>query len=288
MVVRPSACRAAVVGVSIGPDGDTDGHSRDAVADAYSRTGAAWQAGPGRVYDRLSEVLVATSPVELRGRLVLDVGAGTGAASRAIVASGGRPIPCDVAPGMLLAIAEHGWPGVTTDARVLPVAAASIGAVVAAFSYNHLPDPARALAEAARVVAPGGVVLASAYAADDDHPVKAAVDTAALERGWEPAPWISEMRASTAPLLATVERAEAEAAAAGLTGASASHVEVPFPELGPEDLVAWRMGMAQLAPHLAARPDGERRVITERALELLGDAPPLVRRIIILSAVVRG
>lgn len=254
------------------------------VADAYSRTGAAWQAGPGRLYDRLAEVLVEASPVPLTGRLVLDVGAGTGAASRAVERAGGRPVPVDVAPGMLATVTA-GWAGLAADARALPVATASVGAVVAAFSYNHVPDPARALGEAARVVGPGGAVLASAYASDDDHPVKAAVDAAAVEAGWEPAPWIAEMRGSCAPLLATVDRAAQVAASAGFAHARVRHLEVPFPALTPADLVAWRMGMAQLAPYLAARPAADVRAIAARALELLGDAPPLVRRVIVLTAV---
>lgn len=256
------------------------------VAAAYSATGAAWQAGPGRVYDRLADVLVEASPVALAGRLVLDVGSGTGAAGRAVQRAGGRPVACDLAPGMLATLVGAGWPGVAADARALPLRDGGAGALVAAFSFNHVPDPEAALAEAARVVASGGAVLASAYAADDDHPVKGAVDTAATEAGWEPEPWIGEMRADAAPRLATVERAEAAAAAAGLTSAVVSHVEVPFPDLGPDDLVAWRMGMAQVAPWLATLPDGDRTAVAQRARDLLGDAPPLVRRMIVVAATV--
>ncbi len=255
------------------------------IADAYSRTGVAWQAGPGRIYDRLSQVLIDASPVTLTGRLVLDIGAGTGAASRAIERAGGRPIAADIAHGMLRATASAGWSGVVADARALPLADGSLGAVVAAFSYNHVPDPARALAEARRVVAPGGAVIASAYADDDEHPVKAAVDTAATEAGWVPAPWVADIRTGAAPLLATVERAEAAARAAGLGGLRVAHVEVPFPELDVTALVAWRMGMAQVRPYLDTRTEPERAAIAARALELLGDAPPLVRRIIVLTAV---
>jgi ubiquinone/menaquinone biosynthesis C-methylase UbiE len=276
-VVRARPGGVALAGVSPRLDG---------LADAYSQTGAAWQAGPGRVYDRLADELVARAPASLADRTVLDVGAGTGAASRAIVRAGGHPFACDLAPGMLAAMAAEGWPGVAADARALPLGTRSVGAVVAAFSYNHVPEPALALAEARRVVAPGGAVLASAYASDDDHPVKAAVDAAERESGWEPAPWVTAMRSSAAPLLATVERAAAAAAAAGLEHTTVDHIEVPFPELGAEDLVAWRMGMAQLAPHLAARPEADRAVIAARALELLGDAPPLVRRMIVIAAVV--
>jgi hypothetical protein len=49
------------------------------LADAYSRTGGAWEQGPGRIYRRLSEVLVACLPGGVAGRHVLDLGAGTGA-----------------------------------------------------------------------------------------------------------------------------------------------------------------------------------------------------------------
>jgi len=63
--------------------------SDGSLADAYSRTGAAWDAGPGRIYDRLSEELVARLPAGATGD-VLDLGAGTGAASRAAAAAGAR------------------------------------------------------------------------------------------------------------------------------------------------------------------------------------------------------
>ncbi len=54
------------------------------VRDAYSATAGAWRDGPELVYERLADVLVATSPISLAGKLVADVGAGAGATSRAI------------------------------------------------------------------------------------------------------------------------------------------------------------------------------------------------------------
>lgn len=253
------------------------------VGDAYSATGPAWQRGPGRVYDRLAEVLVAATPVSLAGRQVLDVGAGTGAASRAIASAGGRPIAVDVAAGMLTVDRSRRPPAAVADGRRLPLRTHAMGAVVGAFSYNHMPDPHLGLAEAARVVAPGGAVLASAYAADDDHPVKAAVDTAAAEAGWQPDPWMQDFRAVAIPQLATVDRAIAAAERAGLT-AEAQVIDVALPDLDAHDLVAWRLGMATLAPFVTGLPPARRRALEARALELLGEPAMLVRRMVVLTA----
>lgn len=259
--------------------------ARVTLGDAYSATGEAWQRGPGRVYDHLAEVLVAASPVALAGRLVLDVGAGTGAASRAIARAGGRPVAVDLAPGMLAVDRVRRPPAAVADGRHLPLSTDACGAVVAAFSYNHVPDPHIALAEAARVVAPGGAVLASANAADDDHPVRAAVDAAAAEAGWRPDPWAKDLRATSMPQLATVQRAVAAAEQAGLD-AEGHVIDVPFPHLDGEDLVTWRLGMATLAPFMAGLPAARRRALERRALELLGEAQVLVRRMVVLTALI--
>jgi SAM-dependent methyltransferase len=254
------------------------------LSEAYSATGVAWRNGPERVYQRLADVLVAQSPVPLAGQLVADVGAGTGAASRSITRVGGRPIALDLATGMLTVDRDVRPPALVADARHLPLATASCAAVVAAFSYNHVPDPELALADAARVVAPGGAVLASAYAADDTHPVKEAVEHAAAEAGWAAEPWIVEMKSHAAPRLASLVGARAAAAAAGLD-AEVHQIDVPFPKLDADDLVAWRLGMAQIAPFVATLPAAALERLRARALELLGPDPdPLIRRMIVICA----
>ena len=255
------------------------------VADAYSRSGTAWQRGPARVYDRLAEAMVRVSPVPLAGRIVLDVGAGTGAASRAIRAAGGIPIASDVAVGMLHAIAPVAPPCVAADARRLPFATRSVGGIVAAFSLNHLPDPACGLREAGRVVRRGAPLLASAYASDDTHPVKDAVNAAAAELGWTPEPWVEELRTVSTPQLATVERATAVAAEAGLDDVEVHRLEVAYPDLSTSELIAWRCGMAQLAPFVVRLEPPDQARLRARAAELLGTAPPLVRRVIVIAAV---
>jgi SAM-dependent methyltransferase len=261
--------------------------SADAAA-AYSRAAEAWATGPGRVYDALADVLVGRAPVPLAGRTLLDVGAGRGAATRALARLGAHAVPVDLAKEMIAASRRAaGPPGVVADALVLPIASDAVDGVVAAFSYNHLTQPGVALAEAARVTRPGGVVLASAYATDDDHPVKRAIDDAAAAAGWTPPEWIEAFRRDAVPLLATVERAEAVLAEAGLGHGGAVHLEVPFPDLVAEDLVEWRLGMAQVAPFIAELPPPAQAALRLDALARLGaDPPPLVRRIIVLSALI--
>jgi ubiquinone/menaquinone biosynthesis C-methylase UbiE len=184
------------------------------VGDAYSRTGAAWQRGPALVYDRLADELVGCAPEPLSGRLVLDLGAGTGAATRALRAVGADVVAVDAAVGMLAASVPLSRP-VVGDALALPLRTEALDAVVAAFSLNHLADPVAGLREAARVTKAGGIVLASAYADDDAHPAKQAVEAAAAASGWTMPEWYKALRADAIPRLATTARAADVVAAAG-------------------------------------------------------------------------
>ena len=257
------------------------------VGSAAAYTGHAWERGPARVYDRLAELVTGALPVPLDGAAALDLGAGTGAASRALLAAGADcVVAADAAMAMLAHDAKARPPAVAADALALPFAAGAFDAVVAAFSLNHLADPAAGLREAARVTRPGGGLAASAYAEDDDHPVKHAVVAALTARGWEPEPWYRALQTGAAPKLATVAAARAAADAAGLR-AEVEHVRVPFPDLDAQALIAWRLGLAQHAPFFDALPsDAERSAVVEDAAARLGDAwPPLERSIVVLRAV---
>jgi ubiquinone/menaquinone biosynthesis C-methylase UbiE len=258
----------------------------NAGAAAYSATGAAWERGPARVYDRLAEIVVAALPIAVAGGSALDLGAGTGAATRALLAAGAnRVVAVDAALGMLTHDALRRPPAVAGDAQALPFDDGAFDATVAAFSLNHLADPAAGLREAARVTRPGGGLSASAYADDDDHPVKHAVVAALAARGWTPEPWYQALQVDAAPKLATVAAARKAAEAAGID-AEVEHRRVPFPDLDAPALVAWRLGLAQHAPFFAALPsDADRAALAEDAAARLGESwPPLERSIIILRA----
>ena len=95
------------------------------------------------------------------GQRVLDVGCGTGVHARAAarrVAPTGRVVGVDRNDGMLAVAADSTepvhWRRGTAEA--LPFPDASFDRIVSGFVLMFLPDPARALAEMARVLTPGG------------------------------------------------------------------------------------------------------------------------------------
>jgi SAM-dependent methyltransferase len=233
-------------------------------------------------------VVVESSPVTVAGARALDLGAGTGAASRALLRAGAaRVVAVDAAGGMLAVDAGHRPPAAVGDALALPFAARAFDVTVAAFSLNHLADPGAGLAEAARVTRRGGAVLASAYAADDFHPVKVAVEGALAARGWRPEPWYRAVKTTTAPKLATVDAAQA-AVADGPLDAGVVALRVPFPGLDAGELVSWRLGLAQHAPFVATLAAAERDALTADAIDRLGSGwPELERSIILVRGVVR-
>lgn len=96
----------------------------------------------------------ADRPVER----VLDLAGGTGRVSD-VLASEYEPLVADVSGPMLRRAAARGLQTVRSDAGRLPIRDDAVDATVIVDAYHHLPDRAGALAEAARVVAPGGVVV---------------------------------------------------------------------------------------------------------------------------------
>ena len=251
------------------------------MADAYTVGATAWADGPSRVYGPLANQLVAFSPRPLAGALVLDLGSGTGLGSQAALAAGARVVATDLSPGMLLLDRERRPPSAAGDAVALPFRTGAFDVVVAPFSLNHLPEPAAGVHEAGRV---GTRLLASTYADDDDHPAKTAVEEALLEVGWERPGWYTSVR-SAMHAWGTVAKATEVVRQGGLRVERIEKLAISFPDLGPRDVIAWRMGMAQHTSFLDTLSLERRRRVAERAVELLGtDPPPLVRRVIFLAA----
>ena len=229
----------------------------------YEAAAGDWASGPGRMYTRLAEALVAAAPVPLAGCRVLDLGAGTGAAGRAALAAGaGQVVAADLAEGMLRA-AGPGLHPVLADAMALPFRAGSFDLVLAAFCLNHLPDPAAGLAEVRRV---GGALAASTFAPGWTHPAKDAVDAALRPLGYREPAWHACCVSPAGDRAGDPERLAEQATAAGFGQVRLRTVTVPTGLVSPAELAAWRLGLAQFAPFLRAL-DAPARAAARRAAE---------------------
>jgi len=155
-------------------DGDADAAAALDALDALPDVAARRQ--------RMSELLGAKP-----GDVVVDVGCGTGAAVRELAAHGVRVIGVDAGEGVLDVARERARLSptaefVVADAAGLPLDDGSVDGYRAERLFEHLADPAGALAEARRVLAPGGRIVlqdqdweALVVAAGDDAATRAVV-----------------------------------------------------------------------------------------------------------------
>lgn len=245
---------------------------------AYDASVGVWGDAPDRLYALLAQPLVAAVQ-DWSGRRVVDVGAGTGAVSRALAARGARVLAVDGAVRMLAAHPAGGW-SVGGDACALPLAAESLDAVTMGFVLNHLRHPELALQEARRVLRPGGIVLATTWSRTQDHPVRQIVEQALVDIGYVRPRWYDQLKSTTTPLTDTVEGLLAVVA-----GMSATAREVSIDvDAGPDGLVAWRLGMAHHAGFLASLDERTRTMLIADLTTRCAGLPPLVCRILVLKA----
>lgn len=259
-------------------------HDADPPAHDYDVSAGLWFAGPERLYNRLAGALVATCP-GLAGTHVLDVGAGTGAVSRAVRSAGSLVTATDAAAGMLAHNRDLRPPAVAGDARRLPFRAQTFDAVLLGFVLNNLLEPAQALAEAARVARPRGLVAASTFHAKWTHPAKQAVDTVAAEFGHHPPAWYHHTKESAAALTGSPTALAGVACTAGLERVTVKDRVIDTDVDTPTGIVAWRLGMAHLAPFVTSLSPTDRRRLTDAAVAAVGPTPERVRpRVLILTA----
>lgn len=127
---------------------------------------------------RAEAAAAAVAPM-LPAGLVLDVAGGTGLVARGLVRRGLRVVVVDRSPGMLGLARDRLGSVLRADAARLPVLGGSCDGVLMMWLLHLLDDAAPVLAEAARVLRPGGVLVttvdkAAAHGYRDDTPTDAA------------------------------------------------------------------------------------------------------------------
>ena len=125
---------------------------------------AGWQKGAasyddlfGSITRHAMEPLLDATDVRAESS-VLDVCCGLGYGAGAALSRGARPIGIDFAPAMVAAARER-YPAAVfrqDDAEALNFDSGVFDAVICAFGVNHLQHPEKAIAEALRVLRPGG------------------------------------------------------------------------------------------------------------------------------------
>jgi SAM-dependent methyltransferase len=124
-----------------------DGH-----ADWYDETFRSYATETGSA-GRLARLL---GPADPAGSICVDIGCGTGLHFAAVEARGYTVIGADLSADQLRVAAARNHRVIRADAARLPLADASVPAVAMTFVHTDMDDFATAVAEAARVLRPGG------------------------------------------------------------------------------------------------------------------------------------
>ncbi len=143
-------------------------------ADAVARLAETWD----RIRPALADPEIQAGTMAALvppGRRILDVGTGGGALLPALAATGARVLALDRSAAMLdrardLAAREgiaHRVAWLRGDAQALPLRDGCRDAVICAMVLHHVADPAAAVREMARVLAPGGSLVLVGFTRHD-------------------------------------------------------------------------------------------------------------------------
>lgn len=154
-------------GAALPPEYDTD-------PDRWASRDPAWRVGAD-IHEVVADRIVAGG-----SRPVLDVGSGRGRL-RELLPAGWPWVGIDSSPTQLRA--DRAGTVVLGDAVQLPFPPSTFGAAAALYMLYHLDDPTVAIAEARRVLLPGGVFFASTRARNSDPE---------LTDGYPPTPFDAE------------------------------------------------------------------------------------------------
>lgn len=160
---------------------------RSAVRRAFSRAAAAYDGDAGLQRDIGNELLERLEPVRIEPRRIVDLGCGTGHATRALATryAAADVIAVDFAEAMLARLPRssrlaawlqraRGPRPVCADIRRLPLADASVDLLFSNLAFQWIGDVSALFVELRRVLRPGGVLMFSTFGPDTLAELRAA------------------------------------------------------------------------------------------------------------------
>jgi SAM-dependent methyltransferase len=252
---------------------------------AYDGSGDAWARGASRLYDRLARCIIEPFSTQVRGAMVLDAGAGTGAVCRALRGAGASAVAVDSSADMLAHIGDAARHAVAGDLYSLPFRDASFDGACSAFTISHLDRPARALRELRRVIRPSGLLVVAVFGAAPTNASRDVIYDVAADYGFAPPAWYIHLKTHTEPLTNTPTLLLACSREAGLDRVTIDDVVIDSELSSPDEVVAYRTGMAQLAPFVNALSVTRREGFLRDAATAVRDRGQPVRpRVLIMSS----
>lgn len=144
-----------------------------AVARSFGRASRSFEPAARLQQQVRDELLSRLNVLRERPARVLDLGAGTGLGTLRLKQAFPRAqvLALDSAPAMLAQVRRRSWPWrrlhtLAADASRLPLADASVDLVFSSLMLQWCQPPDRVLAEAMRVLRPGGLLLLSSFGPD--------------------------------------------------------------------------------------------------------------------------
>ena len=226
----------------------------------------------------LSERMIELLTLE-QGERVIEIAAGpgdTGFLAAGLVGPTGSLLSTDAAPEMVdIARRRAEELGLTnvdfavSDAAELTLESEAFDAAICRFGVMLVPDSARAVAEVARVVRPGGRVVYAVWAEPARNPWMTAPGRAAQELGLIGPP---ELDAPGPFRLAAPGALRALAESAGLVGLHEEEVAVAWQARSLDEWWASTLDLSRTLAALVERLDAEQlEAIRETAQRLLGE-----------------